>query len=171
MEDYLIRYAKQYDIQGMADVYVFSWQAAYKDILPQDYLNSLTSQRWKTSYQATLGKEGMPKAVVMIHGDRIIGVSSFNKTRDTDLSEKYGEVISIYLLPEYWHKGLGTILLEWVIEQLKAIGFSNCAIWTLEDNKRAQKTYERFGFARDGGVNELEIGGCIVRDIRYIKEI
>lgn len=46
MCEYEIRYAQHKDIKAMADVYVLSWQAAYVDILPHDFLANLSMKRW-----------------------------------------------------------------------------------------------------------------------------
>lgn len=113
----------------------------------------------------------MPKAAVLVVDDHIVGVSGFDKTRDDDLPDECAEIISVYLLPEYWHKGLGSKLMLWIIHELKTLCFTQCALWTLEENIRAQRAYEKLGFASDGSMKLLEIGGASVRDIRFIKDI
>lgn len=162
-----IRYAQPDDIPGMALVYVKTWQAAYQGMIAQNFLDQLSPSRWEESYQKSLGKEGRPKAAVLLEGGQVIGVSSFNKTRDEDLGERYGEIISLYVLPEYWRMGLGSQMLCWVTRELKNMGFSHCMLWTLEDNVRAQRAYERFGFQKDGQAKGFEIGGGEVTEIRY----
>ena len=162
-----IRYAIPEDIPGMGRVYADTWKAAYQGMIPKEYLHDLTASRWEERYRQTLNREGSPKAAVLVHEGQVIGVSSFIQTRDEDLPPSYGEIISIYVLPEYWQRGLGTRLLSWVAGELHAMGFSHCALWTLEENLRAQKAYERFGFTRDGARKSQEFCGVPVWEIRY----
>jgi RimJ/RimL family protein N-acetyltransferase len=168
---YEIRYAAMEDIHGMGRVYVDTWKAAYRGMIPQEFLDGLTASRWEDRYRQTLGKEGMPKAAVLLLDGQIIGVSSFMKTRDNDLTDDYGEIISIYVLPEYWHMGYGTLMLNWVTRELEKLGFTDCVLWTLEENLRAQRAYERFGFTRDGARKNQEFSGKDVWEIRYRKKI
>ncbi len=169
--NYEIRYAAMEDIHGMGIVYVDTWKAAYQGIIPQEFLDGLTASRWEDRYRQTLGKEGLSNAAVLLLDGQVIGVSSFMKTRDADLADEYGEIISIYVLPEYWHMGFGRLMLDWVTRELKKLGFTDCALWTLEDNLRAQRAYERFGFARDGARKSQEFCGKNVWEIRYRKKI
>ena len=162
-----IRYAVQGDIPSMGQVYVDTWKAAYQGMIPQEFLDGLSTDRWESSYRKTLGVMGMPKAAVLTEGGQVIGVSSFSKTRDDDLGPEYGEIISIYVLPAYWQKGYGNQLLAWVTGELKAVGFHHCALWTLEENTRAQRAYEHFGFTCDGSRKMDEISGRQVWEVRY----
>ncbi len=170
-DSYEIRYAAMDDIHGMGRVYADTWKAAYQGMIPQEFLDGLTASRWEDRYRQTLGKEGMSNAAVLLLEGQIIGVSSFMKTRDADLADNYGEIISIYVLPEYWHMGFGRLMLDWVTRELKKLGYTDCSLWTLEDNLRAQRAYERFGFMRDGSRKSQEFCGKDVWEIRYRKEI
>ncbi len=162
-----IRYALPQDIPGMSRVYVDTWKAAYRGMIPKEYLHGLDASRWEDRCRQTFNREGSPKAAVITQDGQVIGVSSFSKTRDDDLPPSYGEIISIYVLPEYWHMGYGTRMLAWVAEEMKGLGFSSCALWTLEENARAQRAYQRFGFKRDGARKSQEIGGAQVWEVRY----
>lgn len=166
-----IRYARREDIPGMAHVYIRSWQAAYRDILSAKFLKSLSEENWIVSHSAAFGQEGKPLSAVMTDGGRIVGVSSFSGARDNDLSDKYAEIISLYLLPEYWSLGLGARLLYWVQEELRSQGFTHCVLWTLAENSRAQRAYERAGFMKDGSSKQADIGGTETWEIRYKKQL
>lgn len=166
-----IRYAAMEDIHGMGQVYVDTWKAAYKGMIPQDYLDSLTYEGWEEKFRSRFSQmTDYHLAVLDLHG-QIIGVTSFMKTRDEDLPVTYGEIISIYVLPEYWQMGYGRQLLGFATSELKKLGFADCALWTLEDNLRAQRAYERFGFVRDGGKKSYEFNGTPVWEIRYRRPL
>lgn len=77
-------------------------------------------------------------------------------------------MISLYLLPEYMGKGYGKRLLETAVKELGKLGYAEVFLWVLEENKRARRFYERFGFSPAGGFMDTEIGGRTLREVRYI---
>ena len=169
--NYEIRYASVDDIHGMGRVYVDTWKAAYQGMIPQEFLDGLTYESWEGRYRSRFSKmEGYHVAVLTLE-DRIIGVMSFMKTRDDGLPETCGEIVSIYVLQEYWHQGFGKLMLDWAVKELKSLGFTECVLWTLEDNHLAQSAYERFGFKPDGARQSQEFCGKAVWEIRYCMKI
>jgi ribosomal protein S18 acetylase RimI-like enzyme len=50
---------------------------------------------------------------------------------------------------------------------LRVEGFATASLWVLEDNPRAQRFYEREGWARDGGLREEEFLGVSISEVRY----
>ena len=77
-------------------------------------------------------------------------------------------MISLYLLPEYMGKGYGNRLLETAVTELRKQGYANVFLWVLEENDRARRFYERFGFSPTGDITEIELGGKALREIRYV---
>lgn len=168
---YELRYAAMEDIHGMGRVYVDTWKAAYQGMIPQEYLNGLTIEGWEEKYRSRFSKTEGYHVAVLTKDESIIGVMSFMKTRDHDLPETCGEIVSIYVLQEYWHQGLGKMMLGWAVKELQTLGFTDCALWTLEDNLQAQRAYERFGFVRDGARQSQEFCNTPVWEIRYQMKI
>ena len=101
----IIRYLQQKDdLLEISNIYECSWKYAYRDIIPQDYLNSIPKGRWAN----TVTKTGL-HTLVLIENEMIIGTASFCKSRWEKFSE-YGEIVSIYFLPDYIGKGYGNHL-------------------------------------------------------------
>ena len=91
-----IRYiTKNDDLLEISNIYESSWKYAYKGIIPQDYLDSVPTGQWANS----INKVGL-NSLVLIECGRIIGTASFCKSRWEKYSD-YGEVVSIYFLPDY----------------------------------------------------------------------
>ncbi len=145
----------------ISKIYESSWKYAYKDIIPQNYLDSISTGQWADS----IGKIGMNSLVLIEYG-KIIGTASFCKSRWEKYSE-YGEIVSIYFLPDYIGKGYGRLLLDKCIEELKRRGFSKVLLWVLEDNSRARKFYEKNGFICSEVFLDDNIGGKNVREVLY----
>lgn len=81
----------------------------------------------------------------------------------------WGEVWTLYVLPEYWGKGYGGALLRHSVNWLTEQGFERIYLWALETNQRARRFYEKNGFIETADTLSCELGGVTVTDIRYIN--
>ncbi len=150
--------------EELSNIYEQSWKYAYKGIIPQNYLDSLSCGQWCNAID-----NPNRHTLVMLDGDRLIGISSYCKSR-FDAYKDWGEIISIYLLPEYMGKGLGKILIEKAIDELKAMGFKTIFLWVLEENHRARHFYEKCGFKNNGNYMDNTIGGKQLREFQYVYD-
>jgi GNAT superfamily N-acetyltransferase len=89
------------DLFSVSRVYEESWRAAYRGSLPQGYLDSLPTGKW-VPYLEQAGRESL----LLLDGEIIVGTASCCASRFPELPG-WGEIVSIYLLPEYWGKGYG----------------------------------------------------------------
>lgn len=153
------------DFGKIAAIYAASWQAAYRGIVPQDYLDSLTGGAY---WREKLAARTYP-ALVLVEKGAYLGTSSYSPAREESMAG-WGEVISLYLLPEAWGKGWGKALLEEAARQLRTMGLAKIYLWVLEENHRARRFYEGQGFSPWGDGIELEIGGKGLRELRYVRE-
>ena len=161
-----IRYVASVDDPlKIGKVYEESWKYAYRGIIPQDYLDSIPAGRWASGIDNPNWK-----TIVCVEDGRIVGTSCFYFSRFEQFPG-WGEVISIYLLPEYMGKCYGKRLLETAVTELRKQGYANVFLWVLEENSRARHFYERFGFSPTGDFLETEIGGKALREVRYIFQV
>lgn len=157
-----IRYITPEDrLEEISNIYEQSWRYAYQNIIPQSYLDSIPSGAWVEN----LSRNGRGN-IIMVEKDAIIGTSSLCRSRWERYGD-YGEIISIYFLPEYIGKGYGKKLLEEAIKGLRALGFKDVLLWVLEDNDRARRFYERNGFTFHGECRMDNIGGNQLREVMY----
>ncbi len=148
--------------EEISNVYEQSWKFAYKGIIQQDYLDSIPNGQW-------CGALDNPDryTLIMLDGDKIIGTSSYCKSRFEDFKD-WGEIISIYFLPEYMGRSYGRDLFEQAVRELKAMGFKQIFLWVLEDNHRARCFYEKFGFKNSGDYMDNIIGEKNLRELQYV---
>lgn len=157
-----IRYLEPEDNrQAISKIYEESWKYAYQGIVPQEYLVSIPAGNWAQG----IDSEGR-YTMVMIDREKIVGTSSFCRSRMQEMSD-YGEIVSIYFLPEYIGKGYGKLLLNAVIGELKNLSFQKVFLWVLEDNNRARHFYEKFGFRQSNHNMEICIGGKNLNEVQY----
>ncbi|MDE6863217.1 MAG: GNAT family N-acetyltransferase [Eubacterium sp.] len=151
--------------EEISNIYEQSWKFAYKGIIPQDYLDSIPSGQWCGAFD-----NPDRYTIVMLDSDKIIGTSTYCKSRFADYKD-WGEIISIYFLPEYMSKGYGISLLEQAVDELKTMGFQKIFLWVLEDNHRARHFYEKYGFKNSGEYYDNKIGGKQLRELQYVYDV
>ncbi|MCM1333612.1 MAG: GNAT family N-acetyltransferase [Bacteroides sp.] len=157
------RFAASDSGSELSRVYEESWKFAYKGIVPQSYLDAIPSGKW-----ADVAEREGRVSLVLTDNERLVGTVSFGRSRFKEWAD-WGEIVSLYLLPAYMGKGLGSRLLRTAREELAQMGFSRCFLWVLEENTRARRFYEKEGFSESGEALINEIGGKALREIQYVK--
>ena len=57
---------------------------------------------------------------------------------------------ALYVLPQWWNRGVGRALHDEVLARQRAGGCERCHLWVLEHNPRARRFYERLGWVENG---------------------
>lgn len=162
MQNWEIRYMTKEDNRlAVSKVYEESWKYAYKGIVPQDYLDSIPKGQWASNIE-----QADRKNLVLVQSGIIIGTSSFGKSRMAEMNG-FGEIISLYFLPEYMGKGYGRLLLQAVVSELKKMGFDKVYLWVLEKNRNARRFYEKCSFVQTERCLFSDIGGKELKEVQY----
>lgn len=161
-----IRYADLNDSKTMALIHIVSWQYAYKGIIPNQILDNLSLEKRKMSFEHTLSNT-KEENILIFKDNEAAGFICIGKCRDIDKSNSCGEIYAIYLLPKYINKGIGSILINSALNELKERQFNTVILWVLKDNVNARMFYEKNGFTFDGTEKEIIIGKSLV-ECRYI---
>ena len=145
-------------------IYANSWKVAYKNIVPQEYLDQLSLERW-TPF---LRESPFMGFMLKINGE-FVGTTSVAPARDKQMIG-WGEVISIYVSPEHFGKGYGKILFAHAIDALNEMGLNQIYLWVLEENWQARVFYEHNGFWESGDKMTIKIGGKELVEVRYVNK-
>ena len=145
-------------------IYAQSWKAAYQGIVPQAYLDSLLGDRWAVRLQNSLYEDFVLKV-----DHELVATASITPAREESMAG-WGEIISLYVLPQYFSKGYGSKLFSYAVEQLQKKGFDHIYLWVLEENKQARAFYEQQGFVYSGESAIITIGGKELTELRYINK-
>lgn len=149
------------EIKGKAYVHWKSWQEAYPGIIDQRYLDSLTLDKCeKIAFRWT------DNIIVAKDGDSVIGFVGFGEYRNDELVNA-GEVFAVYILSQYYGKGVGYRLMQAAHAELA--GYSKTAVWVLKENTRAIRFYERCGYRFDGREEIIELGSPVT-EVRMVLE-
>ncbi|MEZ0507418.1 N-acetyltransferase family protein [Pseudomonas sp. Env-44] len=166
----MIRRALPTDAKAIAQVHIRSWQDAYRDLMPAQFLSGLqvTLARREAHWARSLAS-GESTVWVAEVGQQIVGWISVGASRDEDaVQANAGEVMAIYVLAEHWHSGVGLALWNAGLQDLLAQGYERLTLWVLAGNERAIRFYRRAGCVEGAGTERhLERGGVALVEVRY----
>lgn len=165
-----LRRATPDDAPALARVHVASWQAAYRGIVPDHFLDKLDVEGRTGRFRQSLS-EGLQETYIAESDAEVLGFLTLGNCRDSDIDHtNTGEIWGIYLAPEQWRKGVGRFLTERAESMLASRGFSHAVLWVLERNSQARLFYEAMGFAVDGAIKEVKFGIPLTA-VRYRKRL
>ena len=165
----LIRRALVGDARAIAEIGVLGWQAAYRGILPDDFLAGLAVQPRAVAWAAMLESDAdaASPAWVAERDGVAVGYVSTGPPRDEDVPLPAAEVYAIYVLPAAWRNGVGRALLGTAVEEWRARLVTTLLLWVLEDNARGRRFYEGMAWAPDGSRQRIDLGGIAATELRY----
>ena len=161
------------DAPAMGRLHVLSWQAAYRDLIPADYLDSLDihqrTEHWRWMVSRRL--EHAPLLVAVV-GDEVVGFTGFGPVLDAD-SERptTGQLYGIDVRPDRWGRGVGRALLAAAHSGLAERGHDSALLWVLPGNQRARSVYEHYGWRHDGAERTADVFGVTVPEVRYRRRL
>jgi ribosomal protein S18 acetylase RimI-like enzyme len=151
------------DAQGIARVHVASWQATYRGIVPQPFLESLDvasrTEDWKNWFQ----REQF-HIFVAEDGMELCGFISGGALREP-LEDFDAEIYAIYLLPSAIGHGAGRLLMQRLAQSLRNDGFVRTVVWVLAENP-ARGFYEHLG-AKQFANKRIQIGNADLLEVAY----
>ncbi|CIW02261.1 acetyltransferase%2C gnat family [Streptococcus pneumoniae] len=137
------------EIEGKSLVHWQMWREAYDDLLPAEFQETMTLERCR------LFSQKYPENTLIAIGDlKVVGFISYGNFRDETMQA--GEIIALYVLKDYYGKGIAQKLMKAALTALNH--FSEIFLWVLKDNKRAIAFYQKMGFTFDGQEKILELG-------------
>jgi GNAT superfamily N-acetyltransferase len=165
------------DAEAVAGIHVRSWQAAYRGLIDQAFLDALSiadrAVRWRgiltAPHPLTLG------TLVAVRAETILGWVSFGASRDDEQDDTTddgdGEIYGIYVDPTAWSTGIGTILLAAAEQRMTDAGHTRAHLWVLDGNDRADAFYARNDWAADGATKVEERPGLTLAEHRRVKRL
>jgi GNAT superfamily N-acetyltransferase len=155
----------------VARVHVRAWQVAYRNLLPDEYLDSLKPEDRARRYTFGGADPREPMTTVAVdEGGTIRGFITTCAARDADVPG-YGEVAALHVDPACWGQGLGMALLTSARSFLFDSGFRRAVLWVLVGNLRAERFYAKDGWTPEGTQRTDMVWGVQVRDRRYQRTL
>ncbi|WPS45992.1 GNAT family N-acetyltransferase [Streptococcus sp. S5] len=146
------------EIEGKSLVHWQTWREAYDDLLPADFQETMTLEKCRFFIQ-----KYPENTLIAMDGKKVVGFISYGNYRDETIQA--GEIIALYVLKDYYGKGVSKKLMHAAFVALDQ--FSEIYLWVLKDNKRAIAFYQKMGFTFDGQEQILKLGKP-VKELRMI---
>lgn len=137
------------EIEGKSLVHWQTWREAYDDLLPADFQETMTLEKCRFFSQ-----KYPENTLIAMDGKKVVGFISYGNYRDETIQT--GEIIALYVLKDYYGKGVSKQLMHAAFVALDQ--FSEIYLWVLKDNKRAIAFYQKMGFTFDGQEKILKLG-------------
>ncbi|WP_244210823.1 GNAT family N-acetyltransferase [Amycolatopsis kentuckyensis] len=134
-----------------------SWQAAYAGLLPDDFLARLSAGERAASWARRIG-EGAGQVLVLEEDGVVAGFAAFGPS----------QLYALYLLPEFWGRGLGRALHDRVVEGMSG---DSAVLWVLATNDRAKAFYRRQGWRPDGETGTETLDGITLDVVRFSRPL
>ena len=146
------------EIEGKSLVHWQTWREAYDDLLPEEFQETMTLDRCRF-----LSQKYPENTLIAMDGKKVVGFISYGNFCDEAIQA--GEIIALYVLKDYYGKGVSKQLMHAAFVALDQ--FSEIYLWVLKDNKRAIAFYQKMGFTFDGQEQILKLGKP-VKELRMI---
>lgn len=161
-----IRPATASDVAAIGRIHVDGWQAAYRGIMPDDFLAGLSAEHRAAGWASFIERdsEGL---LVLLRDTAVVGWVAFGENREG--LQGIGEIYALYVAPGAWRQGFGRALLAAAEHELRSRGYLAVILYVLERNDPARAFYRRFGYSDDGGRKTGNMGDVELVEIRMRK--
>ena len=163
-----IRLAKPVDAPDMAEIHARSWEVAYKDIIPMEYIKAKNATRLEL-YQRIITDENTIQYVIQVD-NKTAGIMGVGEPQDDDVDDSYYELHGIYLHPDYYRKGIGTDAVNFAFDKARKLSKKFMNVWVFAENYNSINFYKKCGFIADGKTKTLNCNK-IMECIRMKKEL
>lgn len=166
----VLRPAEPADALAVARVHVRSWQTAYRNLLPDRYLDQLRPEDRAEKYNFGSTDPFHPRTIVATEEGVIHGFATASPARDREMAD-YGELCALYVDPDRWGRGIGVALVSAARAHLVGLAFQNALLWVLAGNIRAERFYRCDQWLPDGMRRTDDVWGVRVDELRYRRAL
>lgn len=164
----LVRLAAPEDAEDIGRIRVKAWQAAYRDVMPRKYLDSLDPRANLDELGAIL-RSSQPSLVVRVvqQGGDVVAFSILGRPR-FQASDDTLELWAVNVEPRHWSKGVGRALVRQSLDDARSGGATTLELWCIPTNRRACGLYESCGFVLTGqDRTTLALTGHPLHEVAY----
>lgn len=161
-----IRQANRSDVGGIAVVHVDSWKTTYKNIVPSEFLETMSYENSTRIFQNIFNEMTKEEVIFVAEQDnKIVGFAYVGPERSNNENYK-SELYSIYISEDYQNMNIGKQLLVSVAEDLLSRGITTMLVEVLSENK-SRFFYEHMGAKLLGEKDMNKIKGAKLKKFLY----
>ena len=161
------RYAEAGDASLISKIIATSWRKAYRGLIAGDYLDRLPDHYWMQAVRTWL-ESGRFYGIIAYVDDVPSGVCIYGRGRDADYDD-WGEIVSLYVLPEAARQGLGSGLITKALNDMREEGYTRFYLWAIMGANPADAFYRSHGFRLTAEHVNYHISSEPVTDLRYVR--
>ena len=170
--EYTIRSAELDDCDAIGNVHVLAWQAAYRGVMPDEYLDGLRAKDRATMWRRYFAEPRPDHPLtVVVHAGEVVGFAASGPEVGESARSDVGELYAINLEPSSWGKGFGRALLRDATDALATAGYRSAVLWVAPQNTRARSLYESEEWIDDDTAREQDLLGVTVSEVRYRRAL
>jgi GNAT superfamily N-acetyltransferase len=164
-----LRPATLADAALIASIHSTSWQATYRSLLPDAFLDGEVTRERAAYWEARLGAPGGERRIVLIA--ELAGEPTGFVCVERQPESVWGVLLdNLHTLPDYQGIGVGTLLMQAAKDWARAQGETQLYLYVLEGNTSAIGFYERQGW-RFVGAEPDRMGGVDITALRYVYRL
>lgn len=144
-----IRRVRPGDEDALAYIQTTSWKSAFRHIVKPELLEEVTQmERAKQMYRSLIEAQKGNGYILELNGiPHCIAYWDHSRTEEMNGA---AELICIHSLPDNWHKGYGSLMMNRILSDIRAAGFRTVFLWVFKENKNAICFYRKHGFHANG---------------------
>ena len=140
----MIRQAVKNDASRIAEILIFTKRMNYRRIFQNDLVSFGEMQVYPLAKDYIDNPDKLKG--IWVYDDGIVKGIINGKP----MGNKTIEITDFYVEPFFVGQGIGTLLIEYLIEQVGKKGVHKIVLWVIKDNVKARKFYEAHGFCNSG---------------------
>ena len=129
-----IRKAIPEDGLGIALVNVYTWKTTYAGLIPESFINSRIENVMKIAERNRSEIAENNNYIVATVDNTIVGFACFGKVIEEEFTYE-GTIHALYVLSGFQGKGVGKMIFNACIEELKNLGCNSLIVNCLKGNK------------------------------------
>lgn len=159
------------DAPRLAAIQISAWRAAYRGVMTDEYLAAMDSEHFANGWRRNIGnpKSGTFHLVVQA-GREVIGFCILGPSSD-ESDGTSGQLYAINLHPDWWARGIGSVLFAAAEQKLVSLGYAKVFLWVEASNERAIGFYTKRGWLDDGGTLQDTRFDPPVAERRHSREL
>lgn len=164
-----LRPATVADAALIASIHAASWQATYRGLLPDAFLDGEVTRERSTYWRDRMNAPGAERRLVRIaeRGNEAIGFLCVERQIDSP----WGVLLdNLHALPAHQGIGAGKLLMRAAQDWAREHGESQLYLYVLEGNDPAIRFYERQGWEFSGAEPDF-MGGIAITALRYVYRL
>ncbi|WNC90652.1 GNAT family N-acetyltransferase [Paraburkholderia sp. FT54] len=161
-----LRPATLADAALIASIHSTSWQATYRSLLPDAFLDGEVTRERAAYWEARLSAPGGERRIVLIA--ELAGEPTGFVCVERQPDSAWGVLLdNLHTLPDYQGIGVGKLLMHAAEDWARGQGEAQLYLYVLEGNTPAIGFYERQGWQFVGAEPD-HMGGVDITALRYI---